>query len=130
MELKVGLTGNAEVLVSESNTAKKMGSGNLDVFATPAMIALMEKAASMAVQPYIGESSSTVGTMIDVKHIAATPVGMNVAARAELIEIDGKKLIFSVEAFDGKDKIGEGRHERFIINTQKFITKVDSKLEG
>ncbi|ACL74474.1 thioesterase family protein [Ruminiclostridium cellulolyticum] len=130
MELKVGLTGNAEVLVSESNTAKKMGSGNLDVFATPAMIALMEKAASMAVQPYIGESSSTVGTMIDVKHIAATPIGMNVAARAELIEIDGKKLIFSVEAFDGKDKIGEGRHERFIINTQKFITKVDSKLEG
>ncbi len=128
MELKVGLTGSAEVLVSEENTAKTMGSGALDVFATPSMIALMEKAASIAVQPFIEEDSSTVGTMINIKHIAATPVGLNVTARAELVEIDGKRLVFSVEAFDGKDKVGEGQHERFIINAQRFISKANSKL--
>lgn len=128
MELKVGLTGSAEVSVSEDNTAKTMGSGALDVFATPAMIALMEKAASMAVQPFIDEGCSTVGTMINVKHMAATPVGLNVMARAELVQIDGKRLMFSVEAFDGKDKIGEGQHERFIINARKFISKANSKL--
>ncbi|AEY64374.1 thioesterase family protein [Clostridium sp. BNL1100] len=128
MELKVGITGSTEVLVSEANTAKTMGSGSLDVFATPAMIALMEKAASMAVQNYIDEDSSTVGTMINIKHIAATPIGMNVTARAELVEIDGKRLVFTVEAFDGKDKIGEGQHERFIIKAAKFILKANSKL--
>ena len=128
MEIKVGLTGSAEVLVSEENTAKTMGSGALDVFATPSMIALMEKAASIAVQPFNGEDSSTVGTKINIKHIAATPVGMNVTARAELVEIDGKRLVFSVEAFDGKDKIGEGQHERFIINAQRFVSKANSKL--
>ncbi len=128
MDLKVGITGSTEVLVSEANTAKTMGSGSLDVFATPAMIALMEKAASMTVQNYIDEDSSTVGTMINIKHIAATPIGMNVTAKAELVEIDGKRLVFSVEAFDGKDKIGEGQHERFIIKAAKFIAKANSKL--
>ncbi|EGD47754.1 thioesterase superfamily protein [Ruminiclostridium papyrosolvens DSM 2782] len=128
MDLKVGITGSTEVLVSEANTAKTMGSGSLDVFATPAMIALMEKAASMTVQNYIDEDSSTVGTMINIKHIAATPIGMNVTAKAELVEIEGKRLVFSVEAFDGKDKIGEGQHERFIIKAEKFIAKANSKL--
>ncbi len=128
MELKVGLIGSAEVSISENNTAKTMGSGALDVFATPAMIALMEKAASVAVQPYIDEDSSTVGTMINVKHMAATPIGMNVTARAELVEIDGKRLVFTVEAFDRKGKIGEGLHERFIIKAAKFMSKANSKL--
>ena len=128
MELKVGLIGSAEVLVSENNTAKTMGSGALDVFATPAMIALMEKAASLALKTFIDEECSTVGTMINVKHMAATPIGMNVTARAELLEIDGKRLVFTVEAFDGKGKIGEGLHERFVINAQKFISKANSKL--
>ncbi len=128
MDLKVGITGSTDVLVSEANTAKTMGSGSLDVFATPAMIALMEKAASMTVQNYIDEDSSTVGTMINIKHIAATPIGMNVTAKAELVEIEGKRLVFSVEAFDGKDKIGEGQHERFIIKAEKFIAKANSKL--
>ncbi len=128
MELKVGLIGSAEVLVSENNTAKTMGSGALDVFATPAMIALMEKAASLALKTFIDEECSTVGTMINVKHMAATPIGMNVTARAELVEIDGKRLVFTVEAFDGKGKIGEGLHERFVINAQKFISKANSKL--
>ncbi len=92
------------------------------------MIALMEKAASIAVQNYIDEDSSTVGTMINVKHMAATPIGLNVTARAELVEVDGKRLVFNVEAFDEKGKIGEGQHERFIINAQRFISKAKSKL--
>ncbi len=128
MELKVGLIGSVEVLVSENNTARTMGSGALDVFATPAMISLMEKAASLALKTFIDEECSTVGTMINVKHMAATPIGMNVTARAELVEIDGKRLVFTVEAFDGKGKIGEGLHERFVINAQKFISKANSKL--
>jgi fluoroacetyl-CoA thioesterase len=127
MELIVGLTGSAEVIVSQSNTAKTMGSGNLDVFATPAMIALMEKAATEAVHHCLEEGSSTVGTVINVKHMTATPIGMKVTSRAELKEVDGKRLIFTVEAFDGKDKIGEGYHERFIINAERFISKANSK---
>ena len=128
MELKIGLIGKAEVAVSQSNTAKAMGSGDLEVFATPSMIALMEKAATLAVSECLPEDSSTVGTMLNVKHIAATPVGMKVAAKATLIEVDGKRLVFAVEAYDGKDKIGEGQHERFIINVDKFITRVNGKL--
>ena len=128
MELKIGMIGKTEVSVDNSNTAKAMGSGSLEVFATPAMIALMEKAATLAVAECLPEGSSTVGTMINVKHIAATPVGMNVAARATLNQIDGKRLVFTVEAFDGKDKIGEGQHERFIINVEKFMAKANGKI--
>ncbi|MHB8062843.1 MAG: thioesterase family protein [Ruminiclostridium sp.] len=127
MKLNVGMTGNAEILVNSDNTARAMGSGALEVFATPAMIALMEKAATLAVQDCLPEGSSTVGTMINVKHLAATPMGMNIAAQATLIEADGKRLLFSVEAFDGKDKIGEGQHERFIINVDKFVARANSK---
>jgi predicted thioesterase len=127
MEFKIGIIGNAETLVDSSNTAKAMGSGDLEVFATPSMIALMEKAATQAVSEYLPEDSSTVGTMINVKHIAATPVGMNIAAQATLIVAEGKRLLFSVEAFDGKDKIGEGQHERFIINVEKFMSRTNGK---
>lgn len=127
MELKIGIIGSSEILVNSNNTAKTMGSGDLEVFATPAMIALMEKAATQAVLEYLPEGSSTVGTMINVKHIAATPVGMNIAAQATLIEVEGKRLLFSVEAFDGKDKIGEGQHERFIINVEKFMSRTNGK---
>jgi len=127
MNFTIGTIGKAEVLVSNSNTAKAMGSGDLEVFATPAMIALMEKAATLAVQEYLPEGSSTVGTMINVKHIAATPAGMNVAAQATLIEVEGKRLLFTVEAFDGEDKIGEGQHERYIINVDKFMARTNGK---
>lgn len=127
MELKIGLVGKSEILVDGNNTAKTMGSGDLEVFATPAMIALMEKAATLAVAEYLPEGSSTVGTMLNIKHIASTPVGMTVAAQATLIEVDGKRLIFTVDAFDGKDKIGEGQHERFIINVDKFMTRANGK---
>lgn len=127
MEFKIGLVGSAETIVDNSNTANTMGSGDLAVFATPAMVALMEKAATLAVQDYLTEGHTTVGTMINIKHIAATPIGMNVTARATLTEVDGKKLLFEVEAFDDKEKIGEGKHERFLINIDRFMDKASKK---
>ncbi len=127
MELKIGLVCEISEEVTLNNTASALGSGGIDVYATPAMIALMEKAAMNAVQPAIEEGLSTVGTMVNIKHMAATPVGMTVTAKAELIEVSEKRLLFNVEAFDGKDKIGEGTHERFIISVEKFISRVNSK---
>ncbi len=128
MNYIIGAIGQAEVVVDSSNMAKTMGSGSLEVFATPAMIALMEKAATEAIKESIPEDSSTVGTLINIKHLSATPVGMKVTARATLTEIDGKRLVFSLEAFDGKDKIGEGLHERFVINIDKFMGRTNGKL--
>lgn len=128
MELAVGIKGESKSSVSESNTAVAYGSGGVKVFATPAMIGLMENAALSLVQKCLPEDQSTVGTNVNVSHIAATPVGMEVRAIAELIEIDGKRLVFKVEAYDEKDKIGEGTHERFIINLEKFIDKTNKKL--
>lgn len=125
--LKVGITGEARTTVSENNTAATLGSGSIAVFATPAMIALMENAALSSVQDYLPEGSTTVGIKISSSHIAATPLGMEVTAKSELIEIDGKRLVFKVEAFDAVEKIGEGTHERFIINIDKFMAKNDDK---
>lgn len=128
MELEIGMTGSAEITVSNKNTAKAMGSGDLDVFATPAMIALMERAATNAVKECLSKENSTVGTMINIRHIAATPLGINVSAKATLTAIDGKKLIFRVEAYDSKEMIGEGQHERFLIEIGKFIERSKKKL--
>ncbi len=127
MELKIGLICEIREEVTLKNTASALGSGGIDVYATPAMIALMEKAAMNAVQSALAEGLSTVGTMVNIKHMAATPVGMTVTAKAELIEVSEKRLLFKVEAFDEKDKIGEGIHERFIINVEKFISRVNAK---
>ncbi|NLY44171.1 MAG: thioesterase family protein [Clostridiaceae bacterium] len=93
------------------------------------MIALMEQAAAECVQPYLGEGQATVGTKVDIIHMAATPVGAKVCARAQLMEVDGRKLIFKVEAFDEKEKIGEGIHHRVIINVERFMQKVSAKLQ-
>jgi predicted thioesterase len=106
-----------------------VGSGGLDVLATPAMIALMEKAAYLAAQSNLPIGFSTVGTLVEIKHIAATPVGMNIRANAELTGIEDKKLVFKVEAFDESGKIGEGSHERYIISSDKFREKVYSKFK-
>lgn len=125
--LKPGITGEAKVIVDEKNTATAYESGNLPVFATPAMIALMEKAAALSVKPYLPEESTTVGTKVNVSHIAATVEQMEVTAKSELIEIDGKRLVFKVEAYDNIEKIGEGFHERFIINSAKFMAKNTGK---
>ncbi|QNU68681.1 thioesterase family protein [Ruminiclostridium herbifermentans] len=127
MDFKIGMEGIAQTTVNSTNTAKEMGSGDLEVFATPAMVSLMEKAATIAIQGCLSKEYSTVGTMINIRHIAATPLGMNVSARATLTEVDGKKLIFTVEAFDEREKIGEGQHERYVINVERFMDKTNRK---
>ena len=127
MDFAIGMVGSAEITVDISNTAMTMGSGDLNVFATPAMVALMEKAATLAIKECLSEGYTTVGTMINVKHLAATPIGVKVTATATLIEMDGKRLMFKVEAFDGTEKIGEGQHERFIINVDRFMDRANGK---
>jgi len=126
--LTTGLKGKAEVKVDDTNTAVTMGSGSLKVFATPAMIALIEKAACTALEGQLEDGQTTVGTKLDVAHVAATPVGMNVTAEAVLTEIDNRRLVFEVVARDEKDIIGKGIHERFIVNTEKFTAKTYGKV--
>ncbi len=127
-ELKVGMKFKAETVVDKNNTAKSLRSGGLDVFATPMMVALMEKASCDGVAPYLAEGEGTVGTKVNITHDSATPIGMKVVAESELVEIDGRRLVFKVEAFDEKGHIGGGTHERFIIRNEKFQSKTDSKL--
>lgn len=126
--LKKGIKGQEEVMVTEENSANALGSGLLEVFATPAMIALMEKTAWMSVDPYMNDGEGTVGTALNVKHMAATPVGMTVRCESELTEVDGRRLVFHMEVFDEKGKVGEGEHERFVINSEKFMEKTQGKL--
>lgn len=127
--LTVGIKGKEETIVSEVNSAKTLGSGTLDVFATPAMTALMEKTAWKSVAPYLEDGCGTVGTLLNITHDAPTPFGMKVWCESELTEIDGRRLVFHVTAYDEKGKIGEGRHERFIIQNEKFQTKANKKAE-
>ncbi|AEG58499.1 thioesterase family protein [Desulforamulus ruminis] len=129
-ELKPGLTREVETIVDETNTAIAYGSGGVNVFATPAMIGLMEKAALELADSYLPEGQTTVGTLVNIKHTAATPLGLGVKAKAELMEIDGKRLVFRVEAFDESGPIGAGVHERFVIVKDKFIQKAESKAKA
>ena len=121
--LKAGIKGTQEVLVTEANTAKTMGSGTLDVFATPAMIALMELTAWKSVAPYLEEGNGTVGSYLDIHHNAPTPVGMTVTCESELIQVDGRKLTFRLTARDAAGVVGEGTHERFIVDNARFSQK-------
>lgn len=127
--LTLNIKGNEELLVDENYSAKTMGSGTLEVFATPAMIALMEKTAWKSVQDHLEEGQGTVGIALDVKHVAATPLGMKVCCESQLIQIDGKKLTFSVKAYDEVGLIGEGTHERFIVMNEKFQNKANEKVK-
>ena len=127
--LNVGIKGTQSVLVTEENTAASVGSGMLAVFATPAMAALMEKTAALSVQGELGEGEGTVGISLNIRHLAATPVGLTVTCESELIEIDRKRLVFSLKVSDGKDVIGDGTHERFIINNEKFMAKANAKKD-
>ena len=129
MPLEIGLRGEASVEVVQENTAAAAGSGALPVFATPCMIALMERAALESVQPFLDEGQGTVGTRIEVSHLAATPVGMAVRAETELVEVDRRRLIFTVRAFAGEELIGEGRHERFIVDNERFLQKAAARLK-
>ena len=130
MSLTVGSKGRAEALVTEANTAAAVGSGLVPVFATPYMVALMENAAVNAVQAGLEAGQGTVGTRLEVTHDAATPVGMKVWAEAELTAVDGKKLTFTVRAFDEAGPIGGGTHERFIITVDRFLAKAEAKKGG
>lgn len=125
--LLTGIKGKAETVVDERNTAKAMGSGTLDVFATPSMVALMESAAYRSVAGELEEGMGTVGTVMNIQHVSATPLGMRVTAESELIEVDGRRLVFSVEAFDEAGLIGKGTHERFIVADEKFVAKARGK---
>ena len=125
--LKPGLNAETTAIVTKKNTASSYGSGYLDVFSTPAMIALMEEASYMTVDAILPSGHTTVGTEVNIKHLAATPIGMKVSARAELLNIDGRALLFKVEAFDEKAKIGEGTHSRFIVEVEKFMAKTEGK---
>lgn len=126
-ELTAGIQGITVKKVDESVSARKAASGEMDVFGTPFMIAFMEKTADESVRPYLDEGCATVGTLVNVKHLSATPMGMEVETTSELIEIDGRRLVFKVEARDEEGLIGEGIHERFIINKEKFMEKTNNK---
>lgn len=127
--MEAGIKGTQTITVTEETTAAAMGSGTLPVFATPAMIALMENTASRSVESALEEGTGTVGTLIDVKHTAATPVGMEVTCETRLVEVDRKRLVFTVKAYDAAGVIGEGTHERFIINNEKFLAKAQAKIK-
>ena len=125
--LEPGLKGRQETVVTEDLLARNIGSGLVKVYATAMMIALIEKAAVYSVEPYLEEGQGTVGTHVNVSHCSATPLGMKVWAETELIEIDRRKLVFKVAAYDERGLIGEGLHERFIIDNDRFQAKADSK---
>ena len=125
--MEAGITGKQTITVTEDKTAEVMGSGMLPVYATPAMIALMENTASKSVQEHLEEGQGTVGTLIQVNHVSATPVGMDVTCETTLVEVDRKRLVFEVKAYDAAGIIGEGIHERFIIDNEKFMTKAKGK---
>jgi fluoroacetyl-CoA thioesterase len=126
-KLKPGLKGSTEIMVGTHDTAPHVGSGRIKVLATPVMVNLMEAAALNAVEGLLPEGHQTVGIRLDISHIAATPVGMRVTAYAELIAVDGGRLTFRVSAHDEKEAIGEGRHERIVVNVARFDQRTQDK---
>ena len=128
-ELKIGTEYTIEAEVLESMTARQMGSGQAEVLATPSLLALMEQAAWKSVAPMLEEGQSTVGTFAALKHLAATPLGMQVRVTARLPAVDRRKLSFFIEAFDAAEKVAEAEHERFVIDSAKFMAKAESKKQ-
>jgi predicted thioesterase len=127
MTVSVGLRGEAAVTVDQRNTAIAMGSGNVPVFATPALIALMERAAVNALRRHLDEGEDSVGVAVAVRHLAPTPVGKRVRAEAEVTAVEGRRVTFAVRAFDAVEKVGEGTHERMLVDREGFMWKVASK---
>ncbi len=125
--LHIGLKGSAELVVAEQHTAPKVGSGRVHVLATPVMINLIEAAALAAVEHLLSPGQQSLGTHLDVRHFAATPVGMRVSAEAELVNIDGRLLTFRVAAADAVEPIGDGTHERVIVTLERFDQRVQKK---
>ena len=128
MEITIGMKGKVSALVEREDTALEVGSGSLLVYATPCMVALMEGAACEAIAQALPEEKTSVGTALNITHLAATPVGLEVYAEAEVTEIEGNTITFALTAYDETGKIGEGSHKRAIITTQRFLDKVYSKL--
>ena len=128
MEITVGMKGEVGTLVEREDTAQDVGSGSLLVYATTCMVALMEGAACEAIAEALPDNQTTVGTELNIQHISATPVGLEVRAEAEVIAVDGKVITFQVKAFDEAGEIGKGTHKRVIVNTQKFLEKAYDKL--
>lgn len=123
-EIQVGIKKTIDTIVNDNLTAEKVGSGSLKVFATPAMIATMEKASMELVSEFLGDDETTVGTLVNVSHLQATKVGDTVKTTAEVIEVSGRKITFKVKAYCNDVLIGEGIHERFVVNKTKFMSKL------
>ena len=130
MSVTVGLKGRAEALVTESNTATAACSGALPVFGTPFLCALMEEAAWKSIAPHLEEGEGTVGTRLEITHDSATPVGMKVWAESEVTAVEGRRVVLKVAAYDERGLIGQGVHERFVIQDARFLAKTAKKLEG
>ena len=128
MEITVGMKGEVSTLVEREDTAKEVGSGSLQVYATPCMVALMEGAACEAIEEAMDDTKTSVGTELNIQHRSATPVGLEVRAEAEVTAVDGKVVTFEIRAFDEAGEIGKGTHKRVIVNSQKFLDKTYGKL--
>jgi predicted thioesterase len=126
-DIRPGLTGRADMVVGTNDTAPRVGSGRMSVLATPVMINLIEEAALAAAEHLLPAGKQSLGTHLDVSHVAATPIGMKVWAEAELVEVDGRRLVFAVRARDEIDLIGEGRHERVVVTAATFQARIDEK---
>ena len=129
MMIPVGAKGRADMTVTQDKTAAAVGSGSLAVFATPWMCAMMELAACNALAPYYDEGQSSVGTKLEITHDAATPLDMKVCAEAEVVEVDRRRIVFRVAAWDETGLIGKGAHERFLIDAERFLAKVEAKKQ-
>ena len=128
MDIKIGMKGEAATLAEREDTALEVGSGSLLVYATPCMAALMEAAACDAIQNGLNETETSVGTELNIQHLSATPVGLEVRAEAEVTAVDGKAITFTLRAFDEAGEIGKGTHKRFVVNSQRFLEKTYAKL--
>lgn len=125
--LQPGIKAEKSLTVTDANTAKTMGSGTLDVFATPAMVAIIEQTAYTSIESELEPGWGSVGTSLNIQHLSATPVGMTVTATTELVEVDRRRLVFHAEVYDEKGLVGKGTHERFLVENEKFQAKADAK---
>ncbi len=128
-EIPQGISAETEIEVKDENLASRWGSGLVEVFSTPALVSLLEGTAAKAVIPFLDEGETTVGTMIEVRHLAPTPKGMKVRASAVLTKVEGRKLTFKVEAWDEIERIGEGVHERYVVNSHRFMNRAQEKAK-
>ncbi len=126
-DIPIGTQGTAKAVVTEATLASRAGSGAVEVFSTPNLVLLMEEAAMDALRPFMELGETSVGTLVNIRHLAPTPPGLAVTATARLVQVDGRRLVFQVEAGDGIDRVGEGTHERFVVLKERFILRSREK---